>query len=119
MEQSFVSCAQEGKDGLLSEYLGFVGALKPLVESIAERPTGGGGGDDEVFDVVRAGQAVGWRRWKAGRHRWWLKEGRVVSIGPWFGWSASLKEKGVRINEAIPVRVIDEEGSPFFLGQAV
>lgn len=55
MEQSFVTRAQECEDGLLSEYLDFVGVLESLVESMAKRPAGGGSGDNEVFNVVRTG----------------------------------------------------------------
>lgn len=55
MKQSFVTRTQKCEDGLLSEYLDFVGVLKSLVESMAKRPAGGGGGDNEVFDVVWTG----------------------------------------------------------------
>ena len=119
MKQSFVPRAEECKDGLLSKYLDLVGVLKSLVESMAKRPAGSGGGGNKVFDVVRAGQAVGWRWWNAGRHWRCLKVGCVVSVGPRFGWSAPWKDKTVHINEAVPLRVIDEESSVFFRGQAV
>ena len=119
VKEGFEAGADEGEDGFLAEGFGFVGGLEALVKCSAERPAGGGGRDDEVFGVVRARQAVGGRWWEAGRRWCWLEIGCVVSIYPGFGRSASLKEKRVRINEEIPVRVIDEKSSAFFLGQAI
>ena len=119
VEEGFEAGADEGEDGFLAEGSGSVGGLEALVECAAECPAGGGGRDDEVLGVVRAGQTVGGRWWEAGGRWCWLEIGCVVSICPGFGWSASLKEKRVRINEEIPIRVIDEESSAFFLGQAV
>ena len=59
-----------------------MGILKLLIEAMAECPANGSRRNDEVPGLVRAGYAVGWRWWKAGRCWWWLEVGYVVPIGP-------------------------------------
>src|SRR5436190_17809460 len=73
--------------------------FKLVVEAMSKRPRGGCRRDEEVACVMRTWYPMGWRGRATGRYRRRFKVSPIPSIRP--------------------IGVIDEERSPFFLGQAI